>query len=76
MNPAFLRIRQLCHGMAKTQTVDGALARIYVLLLELEFKGKLDLKKCALDSSFVRTKKGGDGSAKPVEAQPVSVMPS
>ena len=30
----------------------------YMLLFELEFKGKLDLKKCALDGSFVRAKRG------------------
>ena len=29
---------------------------MYMLLSELEFKGKLDLKKCALDGSFVRAK--------------------
>ncbi len=30
-----------------------------MLLFELEFKGKLALKKCALDGSFVRAKRGG-----------------
>lgn len=38
---------------------DGTFDRIwYMLLFELEFKGKLDLKKCALDGSFVRAKRG------------------
>ena len=40
-------------------TQDGTFARIWhMLLFELEFKGKLDLKKCALDGSFVRAKRG------------------
>ena len=58
-------------------TQDGTFARIWHMLLsELEFKGKLDLKKCALDGSFIRAKKGANGSAKPVEAQPANDMPS
>jgi hypothetical protein len=52
-------------------------ARIWHMLLsELEFKGKLDLKKCALDGSFVRAKRGANGLAEPVEAQPANGMPS
>ena len=40
-------------------TQDGTFDRIwYMLLFELEFKGKLDLKKCGLDGSFVRAKRG------------------
>ena len=43
----------------KRWTQDGTFARIWhVLLFELEFKGKLDLEKCALDGSFVRAKRG------------------
>lgn len=58
-------------------TQDGTFARIWHMLLsELEFKGKLDLKKCALDGSFVRAKRGANGSAEPVEAPPASGMPS
>lgn len=58
-------------------TQDGTFARIWHMLLsELEFKGKLDLKKCALDGSFVRAKRGVNGSAEPVEVRPVSAMPS
>jgi len=58
-------------------TQDGTFARIWhMLLFELEFKGKLDLKKCALDGSFVRAKRGANESAEPVEVQPVSAMPS
>ena len=69
-----LGIRQLCHGMAKTETMD---TRVWHMLLsELEFKGKLDLKKCALDGSFVRAKRGANKSAEHVEVQPVSGMPS
>lgn len=58
-------------------TQDGTFARIWhMLLFELEFKGKLDLKKCALDGSFVRAKRGANESAEPVEVQPASAMPS
>jgi len=47
-----------------------------MLLFELEFKEKLDLKKCALDGSFVRAKRGANESAEPVEVQAASAMPS
>ena len=57
-------------------TRDGTLVRIWdVLLAELEFKGKLDLKKCHWMLVCSR-KKGGQLVGRTCGAQPASVMPS